>query len=253
MTFRELYNNLNEKYPIELRCEWDNDGIMCASDLEKEVSRVLLALDVTMDTVNYAVENKFDTIISHHPLVFNSQKSLTTDFFTQRKLIKLIQNGIRVISLHTRLDIAENGVNDTIVSLFDCEAVERDETDPLGRIITLKSKKSLKDFAVDVKNAFSSPMVLYSGKNDVYKVYIVGGDGKDYIQNAINFGADTLLTGRASYNTMIDAEDMGINIIEAGHFYTENPVCKTLESVIKSLIPDATTEIFNSNKIEILK
>jgi putative NIF3 family GTP cyclohydrolase 1 type 2 len=94
---------------------------------------------------------------------------------------------------------------------------------------------------------------LYSGKKDVYKVYIVGGDGKDYIQNAINFGADTLLTGRASYNTMIDAEDIGINIVEAGHFYTENPVCKTLESLIKHFIPNATTEIFNSNKIQVLK
>ena len=213
MTFRELYNKLNEKFPDTLRCEWDNDGIMCAADLEKSVEKVLFTLDVTMDAVDYAIENGFDTIISHHPLVFNSQKALTVMNHTQRKLIKLIQNGVRVISLHTRIDIASGGVNDTIVSLFDCESVEFDNTDPLGRIITLKKQEKIEDFASKVKNAFSSPCVLYTGKNDVKKVYIVGGDGKDYIPNAIACGADTFLTGRASYNTMIDGEDMGINII----------------------------------------
>ena len=76
MTFYELYKILDERFPTSLRCEWDNDGIMCTSNLENEVKRVLIALDVTMDTVRYAIENGFDTAISHHPLVFRGQKAL---------------------------------------------------------------------------------------------------------------------------------------------------------------------------------
>ena len=78
MTFKELYDKLSRvHYPDVLRCSWDNDGIMCASKLDAEIKNVLIALDVTMDTVDYAVENGFDTIISHHPLVFRAQKALS--------------------------------------------------------------------------------------------------------------------------------------------------------------------------------
>ena len=56
MTFYELYNSLSRLYPIELRCEWDNDGIMCASDLNANVKKALVALDVTMETIDFAIE-----------------------------------------------------------------------------------------------------------------------------------------------------------------------------------------------------
>ncbi|MBQ9703397.1 MAG: Nif3-like dinuclear metal center hexameric protein, partial [Clostridia bacterium] len=82
---------------------------------------------------------------------------------------------------------------------------------------------------------------------------LCGGDGKDMIPLAIANGADTLLTGRVSYNTMIDAYDMGLNIIEAGHFYTENPVCNTLESIILNIDNTLKIERIISTNIKILK
>lgn len=83
----------------------------------------------------------------------------------------------------------------------------------------------------------------------VEKIYVVGGDGKDLISNAISYGCDTLLTGRASYNTMIDAKDMGINIVEAGHFFTENPVCNTIKNHLLDISQDFNISIYNSNNI----
>ena len=70
------------------------------------------------------------------------------------------------------------------------------------------------------------------------------------IGRALDLGADTLLTGRASYNTIIDASDMGLNIIEAGHFFTENPVCAKIEADIKSINSDIETEIFSSYELK---
>ncbi len=253
MKFKDLYNDLNNRFSIELRCEWDNDGIMCASDLDKEVKKVVFTLDVTSDAVEYAINNGFDTIISHHPLIFKSQKSMSSDNYTQKKLISLIKNDIRVMSFHTRLDASCGGVNDTISDLIGYLKKENDPADPLGRIITLKEKCTLDKFAKGIKLIFGSECVLFAGKNEVEKVYIVGGDGKDYIENAMAFGADTLLTGRASYNTMIDAEDMGINIVEAGHFYTEAPVCQALENIVRSIDKNIITEYFYCNKISVIK
>ncbi len=250
MTFKELYDNLSMRYPNSLKCEWDNDGIMCASNLDADVNNVLIALDVTMDTVNYAIENGFDTIISHHPLVFRSQKSLMPLNFTQNKLINLIKNDVNVMSFHTRLDASNPGVNDVLAGLLDFENVVPDTMDQIGRIGMYLNDISLEEFAQKVKKALSCPFVLYNGNKNVKKVYVVGGDGKDLIENAISCGADTIITGRASYNTTIDANDMGINIVEAGHFYTENPVCNQIKADVLSICPSLKTKIFNSNSIK---
>ena len=249
MTFYELYKSLCEAYPEELRCEWDNDGIMCADCLDREVKRVLVSLDVTEETVNFACENGFDTVISHHPLVFRSQKALSPLSYTQNKLITLIKNGVGVMSFHTRLDAAKGGVNDVLSALLGLKNVFVDPTDEIGRIGYLEKETQLFEFAKSVKGKLSSPFVLYSGNKTVNKVYVVGGDGKDLIENAINNGCDTIVTGRASYNTAVDACDMGINVIEAGHFYTENPVCEALKEKIQSIDGSIEIFIFNSNSI----
>lgn len=253
MTFYELYDKLSRAfYPEQLRCNWDNDGIMCANDLNKEVKSVLITLDVTMDTVNYAIENGFDTIISHHPLVFRSQKSLTPLNYTQEKLIKLIKNDIRVMSFHTRLDAVKLGVNDELINVLDLGLVRIDESNGIGRLAECGHTMELSQFAQMVKERLNAPCVLYNGKQPVKLVYVVGGDGKDMIEDAINMRADTILTGRASYNTTIDANDMGLNIVEAGHFFTENPVCKVIERDVLSICSNIKTEIFNSNSIKFL-
>ena len=253
MTFRELYYELDKMYSKSLSCEWDNDGIMCMPDPEKPVKKVLISLDVTEDAVDYAIQNGFDTIVSHHPLIFKSQQSLSMDNYTQKKLIKLVKKGINVMSFHTRLDAVEGGVNDTLCKLLGLKSVVVDEIDPIGRIAILDTEASLEEFSESVKDKLESPIVLFSGNNPVKKVYVCGGDGKDMIPAAIKNGADTLLTGRASYNTMIDAKDMGLNIIEAGHFYTEEPVCAALEFRISDLDSSIEVERYESNNIGVIK
>ena len=98
MKVLELYKKIDELIQHSLSCDWDNDGLMCCSAPNKEVKRVLLTLDVTEAAVNFAVENKFDVIISHHPLIFRPISSVVSP-----KLINLIKNDITVISLHSNL------------------------------------------------------------------------------------------------------------------------------------------------------
>ena len=250
MTIRSLYDKLSFLYPESLRCEWDNDGIMCCADLDRDIKNVLIALDVTMDVVDYAIDNNYDLIISHHPLVFSAQKALTPEKYTQNKLIKLIKNDISVFSFHTRLDACQGGVNDVLCELIGLTQVEIDADEPVGRIGRLSNKTDISTFAKNVKSSINTPFVLYNGDKMVERVYVVGGDGKDLISRAISLGADTLLTGRASYNTIIDAKDMGLNIVEAGHFFTENPVCIKIKNDILSIDNSIKADIFCSYQLK---
>ena len=114
MTVRDIYEMLSERIPEELSEEWDNDGLMCCPDEDKEIRRVLISLDVTEEIADYAISAGYDLIISHHPLIFKPVKALDISDNVARKLIKLAGAGVSVISLHTRADKVKGGVNDCL-------------------------------------------------------------------------------------------------------------------------------------------
>ena len=253
MNVKELYEKFSERIPEELREEWDNDGIMCCTDGSQEIGRVLVTLDVTEDVVDYAIASHFDLIISHHPLVFRPLKSITEDNHISRKLIKLIGNGVSVFSFHTRADKVIGGVNDTLADLLGlCEIVPFGEG-LLGRIGNFEETSDLDDFVCKVKQTIGSDMIRYSDAfNPVHRVAIVGGDGKGYIRAAIEAGADTYVSGRIGYNLMEEAPELGINLVEAGHYYTEQPITEVFRDMINEFDPSIYVEIAQSNVIRVL-
>ena len=250
MTVLELYKYFNDIIPSALSCEWDNDGLMCCPDGGHEVRRALVCLDVTEEAVNEAIKGGFDVIVSHHPFIFKGLKSLDDEKIVSRKAMKLIKADIAVMSFHTRLDAVEGGVNDTLAKLLGIsDAVPFGEG--IGRIGTLSSPLSLSDFAKLVKTSLCAPAVSVSdtGK-EVYKVAVLGGSGDDEIGASIAAGADTYVSGELGHHPMTDAPDMGINLIEAGHFYTEEPVCEVLAEKLSSLGIEAVR--FNSNRTMVI-
>ncbi len=251
MTVKSLYEKMTERIPEALREEWDNDGIMCATDLTGEVNNVLITLDVTEEVVDYAISRNFDLIVSHHPLIFKPVSSVTEEDHVTRKIIKLITNNVTVFSFHTRADKVRGGVNDLLAKALGLVDVTPFGEGMLGRIGTLPEERGLEEFADDVKMQLSSDVVKYADAyNTVKRVAVVGGDGKDYVKDAILAGADTYLSGRISYNVMEEASDMGINLIEAGHYFTELPITSFFASLISSLDGNAYIEIADSNMIK---
>ncbi len=252
MTVKELYDRFEKRIPKDLTEPWDNDGLMCSGDTTAEVKRVLLTLDVTEEIVDYAIERGFDLIISHHPLIFRPISSVTDTTGTARKVIKLLDRGISVFSFHTRADKVTGGVNDILcdlLSLFDSTPFGEGD---LGRIGWLDEECRLEDFVYRVKQTLGCDMVRYAdGLNPVSRVAVVGGDGKDFIEAAIEAGADTYLSGRLSYNTMVEAAEMGINLIEAGHYFTEQPLTEFFQEQLLSFDPDIYVDIAVSNNIKI--
>ncbi len=258
MTVRELYAKLNERIPAELSCEWDNDGLMCCPDGERIVTRVLVALDITSKTVDRAIEGGFDCIISHHPFIFKGLKSINEGAGVSDKAIKLIANKISAMSFHTRLDAAEGGVNDTLCRLLGIGDIVPiyEEDIPLGRVGNIDAPISARDFALRVKSVLGAPFVLLSDSGrEVRRVAVLGGGGKDLVGAARASGADTFLAGRLDYHPMTDEGDNGknaINLLEAGHFYTEQPICAELVKIIGQIAPEIECEMFWSNIIEVI-
>ena len=253
MKIIELINKLDELFPRSLGCDWDNDGVMCAADSEREAKRVLCVLDVTDDVVRYAQNNGFDVIISHHPLIFKPLSSVFDRDPAQKMMIDLIKNNITVLSYHTRLDAAPGGVSDLLgelIGLTDVKTIA-DGGENILRIGKTE-ETDLTSFSSKVKSALDCPFVLTSSQiNTVSRVAVCPGDGKDFVRIAKELGADTYLTGRLSYNIMCDAYKLGLNLIEAGHYFTERKIAYRLADTVNKLC-GAHTEVYESLNINII-
>ena len=253
MTVNSIYAELDKKIPRELSCSWDNDGLMCAPIGEREVKKVLVALDVTEAAVERAIDGGFDLIVSHHPLIFKGLKGITEQNNISRKAIRLIGAGISVFSFHTRLDALEGGVNDKL-----CKVLGIKDTAPfgnageeIGRIGRLDGFASAEDFAAFVKTKLGCGAVFLSDAGRVpHRVAVLGGSGSDDVIAAVCAGADTYVSGEIKHSYMTEAPENAINIIAAGHFFTEQPVCEVLCEMIKSIDKDIECEIFWSDAVK---
>jgi dinuclear metal center YbgI/SA1388 family protein len=128
---------MEELAPAELTQSWDNTGLMLG-DAEQEVYTVLVALDVTGDVINEAINNKADMIITHHPLIFKPLYNIRKGTPIGDKIHKLIQNNISVFSAHTNLDMVDGGVNDILalqLGLIDIKTLKPIETEKLKKIV----------------------------------------------------------------------------------------------------------------------
>ena len=252
MTVYQLNNLLNQRIPRELSCSWDNDGLMCCPDDNREVKNVLFCMDVTPEAIDYAIDNGYDLIVSHHPLIFKGVKSVSGDYGIPSRIIKLIKNDVSVMSFHTRFDAVEGGVNDALAELFQLSDVQKIECDGIDmmRIGTLEKEMEISDFVSMVCEKLGCNHLNYaSNSGKVHKLALLGGGGGSYIRNAHLSGADTYLSGEIGYHNMNDCKDFHINLIEAGHYFTENIALKNLAKFVLECDSNIKIEYFESNTI----
>ena len=253
MTVRELYKFFEEKIPRALSCDWDNDGLMVCPDDTKEVRRVLVALDITAAVAQKAVDEGYDLVVSHHPLIFRPIKAVSPGDAVANKVIKLLVSGVSAMSFHTRLDAVEGGVNDVLAnSLGLCEITTfGKDGEEMGRIGTLAEPTTLRAFAEVVKNATGADRVQISDAGKpVSRVALLGGGGAGEVALAKAAGADTYLTGELKHDQLTEAPERGMNLIMGGHFYTENLVCDRIRELLLEADGTLTVDIVNSYPAE---
>ena len=245
-TIREIYDVLFDFAPAYMKMDWDNVGLLCGR-FDTQVTKVLVALDPMLDVFEEAKALGCELVVTHHPLIFGAIKQVNDESYDGRNLLYLIENGIAAMNLHTNLDCCPGGVNDVLagtLGLKDVEILNPVGTDAQSRPYGLirmgeVQTQSVSQFAAFVKQTLSCPGVRFADAGKaVHKVAVGGGSCGSEIDKVISAGCDTLVTADLKYNHFEEAKYRGLNLIEAGHFETENPVCSVLERLLHEAFPD---------------
>ncbi len=250
MNRRELYACLEKQMPPSLREAWDNDGVMCAENMDKEVLRVLCTLDVTDKVVDYAEKGGFDLILSHHPLIFAPLSAVTEENPVSRRVLRLLKSDIAVFSFHTRLDAVDGGINDALAKALGLSQIAPLSAEsPIGRIGRLDAPLPFAALCEKIKALSGAPALSCKAISAPVKTLaIVGGEGKDFLADAEKKGADVFLSGRVGYHAMLDAE---IGVIEMGHYFSERQAASLLQNYVAQAEKAIFSEIYTPNSLEI--
>lgn len=220
MKVLELTNYLDIRFPITNASDFDQKctGFIIGSK-NNEVTNVLLALDLTLEVAKQAKELGANFIITHHPFLFNGLFKINYDNEVGQTIKFLCENNMNLYCVHTALDVAFGGVNDSLakkLNLFDIEGYE--EKDNFLRT-GLVPKTTLLDYANFVKERLELEGVRLIGSKDaiIQKVGIVGGSGSNEIYEAKRRGCDCLITGEVKLNKAIEARQIGLAMIEVNH------------------------------------
>ena len=255
-TVGEILTFLETLAPRSMKMDWDNVGLLCGGR-NRPVTKILVALDPFEGVCREAAGWGAELIVTHHPLIFQPLKAVTDDTAIGRAIQLLCARGISAINAHTHLDCAPGGVNDCLAAalgLTEVRVITPSGTDELGREWGLLRqgtvpKQSLTDFLPKVKAALHCDGLRYvSGGKPVDRVAVGGGACASELQDAVNAGCDTFVTSDVKYNQFWDARDLGLNLIDAGHFPTENPVIPLLAEKIAGAFPELTVKISETHR-----
>ena len=243
---REISDLFEKNIPSRLKLEFDNVGLL-AGRSSREVGRVLVALDITSNVIAEAAALGAELIVSHHPLIMDPIKRITDHDPAGRRLLDLLENGIAAICLHTNLDSVTGGVNDALAAAVGAEPVgvvevtgEGPDGIPcgLGRICELPEPLPLHSFLSQVQRALGVSGLRYTDAGKpVRRLVVCSGAGGNQIYAAAANDCDTYLAGEIKYHHWLDGRELGLNIVEADHFCTENVVVPVLRDMLRASFP----------------
>ena len=256
---KELYQYIDSIAPFATQLDFDNAGLLVGRG-SAEITKILVTLDITKAVIDEAVELGVQLIVAHHPVIFHPLKWVTDGDTTGEKVLLLAEHGIAAICAHTNLDAAQGGINDLLaqrLGLVDIEQLHPDGVDEQGRpygigrvgVLNTNNPMDAAAFASMVKERLNAADVRYadSGKK-VHRVAVGGGSCGSMLADAIAAGCDTFVTADVKYDVFLEAREQGINLLDAGHFATENVVVEPLAHSLKTAFPDLEVQVSKVHK-----
>lgn len=239
MTNRAIMELLDSKAPFATAEEWDNVGLLIGSP-DNEVTRVLVTLDATPAAIEAAKAVGAELIVTHHPVIFDPLKKLDSDSVPYT----LAAAGIDVISVHTNADKADDGVNDILaerLGLTDLRVTE----DGFCRIGRLSESTNATTFAKAVAATLDTA-VRTNGGGEIRTVAVCGGSGGDFI-TPLASEIDAFVSGEVRHHQWLEANALGVTVVEAGHYATEVPIVDTLCRWLREAFPTLTVTAYYDN------
>ena len=226
----DILNLLEEIAPSHSAEDWDNTGLQIG-DLSQRIGQIFISLDPTLKAVKRASKNGAQLLLTHHPLIFKPLSHIVLENYPGNVVFEAAKQDLSILAAHTNLDMAEGGINDMLAELFHLKnvAVLEENEGPgndgigLGRIGDLAEPVPLSSMIQAVKSILGLKIVRFVGRKNrkIRRLAVVGGSGGDMVIMASNKGADLLLTGDITHHVALEAENLGLALIDGGHFETE--------------------------------
>lgn len=221
----DIYNYIDSFAPFSDSAEFDNTGIL-VGDSCAEVTKAVVALDITREVINEAVKLNAQLIVSHHPVIFRPLKKLMSNSVPAL----MIKNNLTAVCAHTNLDLSEKfGVNTCLAEACGLENCKREKNADLLFTAFLREKMTARQFADEIKKGLSCNCVSFTSvNNDIKKVGLCSGAGGDEVFSAIGAGCDAFITGEIKHHELIAANEAGISVFCVGHYKSEDIVIAPL-------------------------
>ena len=247
MTIKELTHKLEQKFPLEKAESWDNSGLQVGRK-NKNVKRVLIALDASDDVLQEAIEYEADLLLTHHPLTLSGVRQIQEDSLTGHKIYTLIRHDICHYAMHTNYDVVEMGEaaaemiklqHGEILEVTGCDSKTGQE-EGIGKVGSLVRPVTLEECAQIIKRIFQLDTVKVFGDMDqiVERVAIWPGSGKSQIHAAVKMKCKVMITGDFGHHDGIDSVDQGMAIIDAGHYGLEHIFTERMTEYLKKQFPE---------------
>ncbi len=242
ITVNDIYAALDAAAPFATQESYDNSGLLVGDGTE-EITKVLLALDITIPVVEEAAALGAQLIISHHPVIWGGLKQISP----AHPVWHLIRKNITAIASHTCMDIADEGTNkmlgDALRGVLPlCDTMTPLHTLSGGRTLggccDLQNPIETADFLKALQQALRCEGIRYYHDNTpIKRIAWCGGSGGDLIPDALAHGADVLITGDLKHSEWCDAVNRGMSVFDCGHFYTEQPVLMQFRAILENAFP----------------
>ena len=242
MKVREIAAAIESFAPLSLQESYDNAGLIVGRP-DDEVHKALLAVEVTEEVLQEAVEEGCDMIITHHPIVFHPLKRFNSATYVERCVEEAIRRGIVLYAAHTNLDSTPDGMSWRVGQMLGLENMEvMQPTNPegagFGVVGELPQAEQSEEFMQRVMRTFDVKALRHSGvvKPQIRKVAICTGSGGSLIGEAQKCCADIYLTADLKYNDFMRNEN-AIILADMGHFESEYCAIQILFDILSKKIP----------------
>lgn len=241
----EVINSLRKWAPEELQEPWDASGWQIKL-ADRDVTNVVVAMDVVPEVVDLAAEVGAELILTHHPFLFGGLSNVAEETTKGAMVVDLIRRGISVYSAHTNMDKAKGGVNDQWIEKLGLKNVRvLSEEDELG--IIGENNMHLTDLkAVFEAEAIDNVRGYGVKKEAVDTIAFVGGSGADYIDEAALQGADVLITGDVKHHDGQHAAEIGLMVLDIGHFHSEKAILMAMAEWVEEISGARAHVVMNS-------
>lgn len=254
MKVKDILEIIDDFAPFSLAYEWDNVGLLCGSQ-NAEVTGICVCLDASKEAIKTAIENGCNLIITHHPFIYRKIGDIDYNSYFGQMLNMMIKNDISLISAHTNIDKAENGINQKlakVLSLSDIKVLEEEkgyQNAGMGRYGKIEKEMSFEEFALFVKERLNTPLRATGSLDKKIKTVAVGGGSCiEEADIAIEKGCDVFVTGDVKYHEALDNMRDGLCIIDAGHYATEICVldifCEMLKDTDIKIVKEKNTDVY---------